>query len=530
MKAPNEILAAVYCRLSREDDKKDDASTSIKGQETMITDYITERGWTLVDTYKDDGYSGTNFDARPDFMRLIRDIDKGKVNCIVVRDLSRFGRNYAKAGYYLEEYFPERRVRFIAVNDNFDTAKGEDDITPFKNVFNEMYAKDISGKTKSAKRTYAKQGKFLGSVPPFGFKRSVADKHVLEVDAEQADIVKRIFHLYTSGVSMRSIADLLNSETVLSPRGYYYRNQQKACPANESLSWNANTIRQLMKNIVYCGHMAQCKRKSLSYKSKIRLVVPEDEWVIVKNTHEPIIDEALWQKAHDLGKSHKQHRVRTSASGTLSLFAGVAFCEQCGSAMSFSVNKYRCSRYNVHGSRACSPHTISYDALYDAVLADIQQNAVLVEHDEIKVIERLEGLKSAQKDSKLDDVRKRMRSASSKEASVIELAHKLFEEKAKGNIPDALFKMMMQKYEKEQESLRSIISNLSVVLAELETKRENLLDWTRLIKQYTKIEALDRDTLIALIERIEVGERTLNNGTLQQKITIVYRFAGNVAA
>jgi site-specific DNA recombinase len=530
VKAPNEIFATPYCRLSREDDKREDASTSIKGQETMITDYITERGWTLVDVYKDDGYSGTNFDARPDFMRLLRDVDKGKVNCIVVRDLSRFGRNYAKAGYYVEKYFPERRVRFIAVNDNFDTAKGEDAITPFKNVFNEMYAKDISGKTKSAKRTYAKQGNFLGSVPPFGYKRSVADKHVLEIDTEQADIIKRIFQIYTSGVSMRSIADLLNSETVLSPRGYYYRNQQKTCPANESLTWNANTIRQLMKNIVYCGHMAQCKRKSLSYKSKIRLVVPEDEWVIVKNTHEPIIDEALWQKAHDLGKSHKQHRVRTSASGTLSLFAGVAFCEQCGSAMSFSVNKYRCSRYNVHGSRVCSPHTISYDALYDAVLADIQQNAVLVEHDEIKVIERLEGLKSAQKDSKLDDVRKRMRSASSKEASVIELAHKLFEEKAKGNISDALFKMMMQKYEKEQESLRSIISNLSVILAELEAKRENLLDWTRLIKQYTKIEALDRDTLIALIERIEVGERTLNNGTHQQKITIVYRFAGNVAA
>jgi DNA invertase Pin-like site-specific DNA recombinase len=530
VKAPNEILAAVYCRLSREDDKKEDASTSIKGQETMITDYITERGWTLVDVYKDDGYSGTNFDARPDFMRLIRDIEKGKVNCIVVRDLSRFGRNYAKAGYYLEEYFPEHRVRFIAVNDNFDTAKGEDDITPFKNVFNEMYAKDISGKTKSAKRTYAKQGKFLGSVPPFGYKRSAADKHVLEIDAEQADIVKRIFHLYTSGVSMRNIADLLNSESILSPRAYYYRSKQKPPPANESLTWSANTIRQLMKSIVYCGHMAQCKRKSLSYKSKIRLVVPEDDWVIVKNTHEPIIDEALWQKANDLGKTHKQHRVRTSASGTLSLFAGVAFCEQCGSAMSFSVNKYRCSRYNVHGSRVCSPHTISYDALYDAILADIQHHAVLVEQDEKKVIERLEGLKSKQKDNKLDDVRKRIRSASSKEASVIELAHKLFEEKAKGNIPDALFKMMMQKYEIEQDSQRNIISNLSIVLAELEATRENLLDWTRLIKQYTKIDKLDRETILALIERIEIGERALCNGSLQQKITIVYRFAGNVAA
>lgn len=530
MKAPNEILAAIYCRLSREDDKKDDASTSIKGQEMMLTDYVTERGWTLVDVYIDDGYSGTSFNARPDFMRLLKDVERGKINCIVVRDLSRFGRNYAKAGYYLEEYFPEHRVRFIAINDHFDTAKGDDDITPFKNVFNEMYAKDISGKTKSAKRTYAKQGKFLGSIAPFGYQRSAADKHVLVIDVEQAVIVKRIYLLYTSGVSMRSIADLLNKEGTLSPRAYYYQSKQKANLLNESLTWNSNTVRQLIKNVVYCGHMAQCKRRSLSYKSKLRLVVPEDEWVIVRNTHEPIVDEALWQKANDLGKSHKQIRVRTSSSGSVSLFAGFVFCQQCGSSMSFSVNKYKCSRYNTHGSHVCSPHNISMDVLYDAVLADIQQNAVLVEKDEQLVIERLERLKNAQKESKLEDVRKKIRSASTKLTSTVELAQKLFEEKTLGNVPDALFKQMMQKYEREQEMAQSAISNLQTVLAHLEAVRENMLDWTKLIRQYTKIETLDRETLISLIERIDVDEKSLVNGTMQQIITIVYKFVGNVAA
>lgn len=284
----NKYNVALYLRLSRDDNDGNKESMSISNQRALLKEYVHERGWSIEDIYIDDGYSGTTFD-RPDFKRMIQDIELGRINCVITKDLSRFGRNYSQVGYYTEEFFLEKNVRFIAINDNVDTMRDDNDIAPFKNILNEMYAKDISRKIKSSRKVNARQGKFMGSQVPYGYKRSPEDKHQLIIDPVSAPIVKQIYDWLGAGHSKREVAVKLNQMEILSPSAYYYV-RENITPKKpvKCKTWSAETITTLIKNHVYVGDMVQGQRRVVSYKSKKRVSVPEDEWIIVKNTHDQL--------------------------------------------------------------------------------------------------------------------------------------------------------------------------------------------------------------------------------------------------
>ena len=277
MKLHDNYDVGIYCRLSKDDSNGTLESMSIANQRQMLMDYVKEKGWALKDCYIDDGYSGVNFD-RPDFKRMIRDVEAGKIDCVVTKGLSRLGRNYVQAGYYTEEYFVERGIRFIAINDSVDTMQENNDIAAFHHVLNEFYPKQISKKVRQVKKTSAQQGKFMNSQTPYGYQRSTLDKHFFAIDEEAAKIVYRIFCEYASGDSARMIADRLNNENTDSPRFYHHRKKGKTTPlANYKNAWGSATVLQLLENQAYIGNMVQGKREIISFKTKkVRKIAPEN--------------------------------------------------------------------------------------------------------------------------------------------------------------------------------------------------------------------------------------------------------------
>ena len=349
-----EVYVAIYLRLSRDDQNGGAESMSISNQRDMLMEYCEERRWKVYDIYVDDGFTGTNFE-RPGFQRMIEDIKEGYIGVVLTKDLSRLGRNYVMTGQYTDFFFPEHGVRYVAVNDSYDSAKEDNDIAPFKNILNEMYAKDISKKVRSVRKTSAKQGKFMGSKPPFGYIKSPEDKHLLVIDPPAAEIVKRLFREFAGGDSGRNIATKLNDEGVDTPAEYYFKQTGKRATRGGQ-QWGSMTIMQLLKNQVYIGNMVQGKRKVSSFKTKKRLVTNPDDWIIVEDTHEPIIDRLTWdcvqRRIGSTRRAHSNNTIKVSGADEVNIFSGIIRCADCGAAMAFNrkVEKsgvvrrfYRCS-------------------------------------------------------------------------------------------------------------------------------------------------------------------------------------------
>ena len=459
----------IYLRLSRDDGNSNAESMSIVTQKQMLTDYVKERGWDLTETYIDDGYSGTTFD-RPAFQRMLKDIEHGYIDCVITKDLSRLGRNYAKTGYYTEEYFLEHGVRYIAVNDNVDTMKDDNDIAPFKNILNEMYAKDISRKIRSARAVSARQGKFLGSKPPFGYIRCPTDKHKLIIDEKPAQIISRMFDMFASGDSGRHISDVFNNEGILSPRAYYYQQIGRENPLNESMTWNSNTVMQLLRNPVYIGNMVQGKRRVTS---------------MTFNT--------------------KQYDGRTYYI-------------------------YKCSRYAVHGKSTCSIHHIPASALEEAVLQNIRFNAQLLSENDEELLEKLIALGNRGQQCEMQEAKTKLNEAVKRLEVVEDMAQKLFEERCTGNVPDSVFKKLMQNYDIEQANLNHVIAEKRNTLMEIENASVDISAWAKEFKQYTNIDKLNRKIVTKLIDSVEVHESTKENGVIKQHVTVNYKFVGQLSA
>ncbi|MDR1754651.1 MAG: recombinase family protein, partial [Eubacterium sp.] len=354
------ITCAIYCRLSREDLKngKRDVSLSIENQRSMLESYIEQQGWIVYDVYVDDDVTGTTFD-RPRFNDMMRDIIDGKINCVITKDLSRLGRNYIEAGKH-RELFAELGVRYIALNDNHDSAKigGYDITTPIKEIVNEMYAADISSKVRFTKRLMAEQGKFSNSRAPYGYIKSEKDKHVLEIDDNASHNVIRIFELYLSGMTARAIADVFNNEGILSANEYFYKMIGKPNPYKGNKNkWGSATIMQIIKNPVYYGAMANGKRKVVSFKNHNMVRNDFNEWIIVEDTHEPLIKKEKWLEAQEIGRRNDSQTVRRSSNGVISIFAGIIKCANCGSNLVFNRRElkagtkefFRCSTYTQKG-------------------------------------------------------------------------------------------------------------------------------------------------------------------------------------
>lgn len=469
MRVQNIHRVGIYLRLSRDDGNSNAESMSIVTQKQMLTDYVKERGWDLTEIYIDDGYSGTTFD-RPAFQRMLKDIEHGYIDCVITKDLSRLGRNYAKTGYYTEEYFLEHGVRYIAVNDNVDTMKDDNDIAPFKNILNEMYAKDISRKIRSARAVSARQGKFLGSKPPFGYIRCPTDKHKLIIDEKPAQIISRMFDMFASGDSGRHISDVFNNEGILSPRAYYYQQIGRENPLNESMTWNSNTVMQLLRNPVYIGNMVQGKRRVTS---------------LTFNT--------------------KQYDGRTYYI-------------------------YKCSRYAVHGKSTCSIHHIPASALEEAVLQNIRFNAQLLSENDEELLEKLIALGNRGQQCEMQEAKTKLNEAAKRLEVVEDMAQKLFEERCTGNVPDSVFKKLMQNYDIEQANLNHVIAEKRNTLMEIENASVDISAWAEEFKQYTNIDKLNRKIVTKLIDSVEVHESTKENGVIKQHVTVNYKFVGQLSA
>jgi site-specific DNA recombinase len=534
MRIQQSYEVGIYCRLSRDDNNGTSESMSIANQRQMLVSYAEEKGWNVRDIYVDDGYSGTTFD-RPDFERMIEDIERGKINMVLTKDLSRLGRNYVMTGQYTDFFFPQYNVRYIALGDNYDSLNSDNDIAPFKNILNEMYAKDISKKIKGARAVSARQGKFMGSIVPYGYMRSPADRHKLIVDEATATNVQRIFQSFAMGDSARHIGSLLNEENILSPRAQYYRSIGRTNPnPNESMTWNSATVMQLLKNPVYIGQMVQGKRMVTSFKTKKREFRPKDSWIVVENTHEPLIDNDLWETAQARIRKNRHKPIRVSSEAEVSLFSGILKCADCGAAMAFNrkVYKgtvshiYRCSRYAMHGKSVCSTHSISMDTLVSAVLTDIQQNARLAAGERQALTDRLLKHCGRERERELSSKAARLNEARKRVADIDTMTQELFEEKHRGNVPDNIFKRMLAAYDTEQTSINSSIAQLQSEIDAKRNESHGIAKWVSRIRELTNLKTLDRSTVVTLIDRITVSEKHLVDGIWEQDIGITYKFVG----
>lgn len=521
-KVLNLFNVAIYIRLSREDGDKEE-SDSVGNQRKLLTEYVAKKDdFILYDVYVDDGYSGTNFN-RPSFQRMIADIEDGKVNCVVVKDLSRFGRDYIDTGRYLERYFPELGVRFISVTDSIDSMKqAYDMLLPIKNIFNEQYARDISKKIQATVKSKQKAGEFIGAFTSYGYKKYPVDKNKLVIDDYAADVVRRIFSLYIQGYGKQRIAKLLNAEGILCPAEYKKVNGEnyKNCNRLESTTyWSYSTINSILHREMYVGNMVQgTKHQRMRSKQK---KMPKEEWIIVENTHEPIIDKATWEKAQSLlQKRTRELDLETNKN----IFAGFVKCGDCGRAM--TKNMWRradgsktyslyCGTYKRNGKQYCTPHTLPMAVLEDIVLGDLK--AIVDSVDNLKELVQSQSF-TASKVKRIADTE--LSKIKAELERVKRLKKSIYEDYREELISKEEFLSYREDYLKKEELYSKQIEALE------EKKKDNVTEdvfetpWLKRLLELKDIETLDRDIVVEMISEIKVYEN--------RKIKITYNFGNEL--
>ena len=521
-KVLNLFNVAIYIRLSREDGDKEE-SDSVGNQRKLLTEYVAKKeDFILYDIYVDDGYSGTNFN-RPSFQRMIADIEDGKVNCVVVKDLSRFGRDYIDTGRYLERYFPELGVRFISVTDSIDSMKqAYDMLLPIKNIFNEQYARDISKKIQATVKSKQKAGEFIGAFTSYGYKKSPVNKNKLVIDDYAADVVRRIFSLYIQGYGKQRIAKLLNAEGILCPAEYKKVNGEnyKNCNRLESTTyWSYSTINSILHREMYVGNMVQgTKHQRMRSKQK---KMPKEDWIIVENTHEPIIDKETWEKAQSLLKKRTRE---LDLETNKNIFAGFVKCGDCGRAM--TKNMWRradgsktyslyCGTYKRNGKQYCTPHTLPMAVLEDIVLGDLK--AIVDSVDNLKELVQSQSF-TASKVKRIADTE--LSKIKAELERVKRLKKSIYEDYREELISKEEFLSYREDYLKKEELYSKQIEALE------EKKKDNVTEdvfetpWLKRLLELKDIESLDRDIVVEMISEIRVYEN--------RKIKITYNFGNEL--
>ena len=529
----------IYCRLSN-DDERDGESVSIENQKLLLQSYVRQMGWNEVDVYIDDGYTGTNFN-RPGVQRLIEDAKAKRINLILVKDLSRFGRNYIEIGQYTDYLFPSIGCRFVALNNGVDTESknGSTDVMCFLNLFNEFYSRDTSKKVKAVKRACAENGKFMGTYPAYGYKRDNEDKHHLVIDEDTAPIVRRIFSMRATGMGFTGIADQLNEEGIPSPGMLYYQRRGKADPRRVNHKWAGETVKHLIRNEVYIGNMVQGKTGTVSYKNKKLISKPEDEWIRVEGTHEPIISLDVWDTVQ--GIDQKRVRKNAASDGIRSVFTGLVYCAECGFKMRNHTEKFTykdgspgryssfiCGNYARSGKSACTIHTIYENVLEQIVLEDIREKARFAAHDPEMLAQHILRLKDKEAQSHRTSCEQELKAVKTRLDELERLMQSLYEDKYSGTVPQSVFQTLMRKYETERAEKAAALPELELKLKAHMENRQDAGRWTEIIRQYTEITKLDESMLFALVDRIEVGEAQKVRGVRVRDVKVYYRYVGNV--
>lgn len=522
MRTRADYRAALYMRLSKDDDGAAE-SASITTQRQMLRSYAAEHGYAVYDEYSDDGYSGVSFD-RPEFRRMIADIEAKKVNLVIIKDLSRLGRDYITAGQYTEIYFPSKGVRCIAVNDGYDSEGPYTDIAPFKNVINEMYARDISKKIRSAFAAKMREGAYVAAFAPYGYQKDAADKNRLAVDACSGEVVKRIFTMAEGGAKPADIARTLNAEGVPSPAAYRCI-MHGGSDANlySRQEWTGSTVGKMLRNMVYIGHTAQGKTEKASFKSRVSVSKARDEWIIVKNTHKALVDEETF----DIVQRRIRARTCPKKGGFGNIFSGIAKCADCGRNMSSTGTRKKdsqanlcCGGYKLYGAEECGNHFIDYDALYKIVLAELRERLNIGEAERAKIADNVYGRLCAQRrgeDKESGSIKRRLNEIES-------IIGRLYEDNAAGRLSDERTGRLAAQYEKEAEALEERMNAIKNE-KEAAAPREKL---SRLLERITDITALTPNVLFRLIDHIEIAqgyyEQTAQGRIKRQSVKIFYRF------
>ena len=511
---PMDYQAALYIRLSKEDENEG-PSESVTNQKSLLDEFVKNNRLSVYDVYIDDGYSGTNFD-RPAFQRMIGDIEAGKVNMVITKDLSRLGRDYIMTGHYMERYFPEKRVRYISLLDGIDTGveSTANDITPFRAIMNDMYAKDISRKIKSVKRDKQRKGQFIGGKPVYGYRMHPTEKNKIVVDEGAAVVVRRIFAMALEGVSCRKIATQLNEEGVPTPAAY--AGLTVTNPGPYTGLWSSERISEMLQNETYIGNMVQGRTIKISYKSRKYLKQDRENWVVVEGTHEPLVDNETFQKVRMLVNSRRHTRSRTYDF----LLKGLIFCHECGyplavlnrkNAAGEDVLYFVCRTYQrFTKAGVCTCHSIKEKTVTDAIIAKVREvcEACLNPRELLPMAQ--EAVEQAQKENAPEN---EMQAIQNKIDSLTANLDKMYMDRLSGLLAETDFERIYQRVKMERAVLED-------KLKALEAQKEcpvSTEDRARaLVQKYMDSAFTSRELLVSLIQRVELTE--------EKQIIIKFRF------
>ncbi len=524
-------VTALYARLSKDDDLVGD-SNSIVHQKEILAKYAKEHGFTNIEFYVDDGFSGTNFN-RPDFQRMMADAEEGKISTVIVKDMSRFGRDYIMVGYYTEIYFSNLDIRFIAINDNVDSnIQTENDLTPFKNVFNEWYARDTSKKIRAVFKAKGNSGKHLTTNPPFGYKKDPNDKDKWIIDEEAATTVRRIFQMYVDGYRISEIGHKLTEEKVETPILYYMNRGIKTNARSEYPEiWDLMSIKYILSQTAYAGHTVNFQTAVKSYKTKKQIRLPKEDWIIYRNTQEPIIDEKTFETVQQM---RKVKRARTKYNEP-NMFSGLLYCADCGNHLTIQrvarnrkMDNFSCATYRKKKKGLCSCHRILVSDLETIVKEDLQKVCEYVFlHEKEFTDEYLSGSKreTVKFQAKTKAELKRL---SERQEEIGRIIRKLYEDNVCGRITDERFDFLAKSYEDEGNDLKTKIQELKNALASSVQDEEKLSKFLKVVKSYTEIEELTPEILNSFIEKIYIGETEKYDGRKMQEVEIIYKFVGAI--
>lgn len=516
IQAPNFYKVGLYIRLSESDEDKsyESESESIINQRNLLMDYVKSHGFTLIDEYVDDGFTGTNFD-RPSFKRMIQDIESGKINCVITKDLSRLGRDYIQCGYYVEQYFPQNKIRYISILDQVDTFEetANNDIAPFKALFNDMTSKDTSKKIRSILKNKKEQGKFIGSKPSYGYMRDPLDKGHLLPDPVTAPNVKKIFEMAYEGIGISDIVSYLNYNNILSPS--MYKNTKPSSKQKTNI-WTVSSVNKILKNRMYTGDMVQNVQTKLSYKSQKKVALEKSFWIIVENTHEPLVSKEIFESIQN---SPARTRV-TFKNREKRLFENFLICKECGNTLSLTYRKnhkywtVNCNKYSRDPRRGlCTPHFFPYDKL-EKELLEIVKKTCSKYLEELNVKELSKKISNQEmKDNKIKDEENNLLS------QINELKRKLdvlYEDRYNEIIPVDTYMRIAKSTENNIASLEKQLSEIRNKDKNQKSDKKKFLDYENEIKELLNLNNPNRELIKTLVDKIIIDQ--------DKNVEIIYKF------
>ena len=540
----NQKITALYCRISLDDGSQNE-SMSISNQKLLLKDYAEKNGMPRYEYYVDDGYTGRNFN-RPSFKRLIADIEAGKVGCVITKDLSRLGRNYIEAGSYIEIFFPKHNVRYIAVTDGVDSlTRQEMDITPFKNILNDMYSRDISKKVLAGRMTRSRQGKFCGGQPPLGLMRDPEEKGHLILDPDTAPTIRKIFDLALNGWGCMRIAKQLMEDKIPITRV----KSNTECDVNY-YSWGSARISHILRNPFYKGAHLVCRTHQKGIRSNTYDIIPREEWEVLEGCHEAIVSPEDWEKVQEL-IDRRPPIMEGNACPFYNLFHGIIYCATCGKSMQVRYEKvgrtgknrftgeerepidkayYICQTYNRLGKNSCTSHKVEARDLYNLVLKDIQELAAMALKDVESFYQRICSRMERRYLADASEMEKERERLEARNQEIDDMFLNLYTDKAKGILSEQRFVKLTAAMEREQEENQKQLKELALSLRRSNEQESDVRTFIREIRQYAAVRELDEGILNRLINRILVGEVKKIDGEKFQEIKIIYNFVGEIPA